>query len=92
MATNIIGTIIGEMNIGKRILLSLELPFTSPYAAIVPIGVATNMVRTATLTDVHVADIQSLNHFPSKRKNNFHTTLGTTLLVETPSTDLQKKT
>ena len=54
MATNIIGTIIGEMNIGKRILLSLELPFTSPYAAIVPIGVATNMVRTAPMVTASV--------------------------------------
>ena len=63
MATNIIGTIMGEINIGKRILLKRELPFTNPYAAIVPIGVATNMVRIATLTDVQVADIQSLNPF-----------------------------
>jgi hypothetical protein len=63
MATNIIGTIIGEINIGKRILLNRELPLTNPYAAIVPIGVATNMVRIATLTDVQVADIQSLNPF-----------------------------
>lgn len=63
MATNIIGTIIGDINIGKSILLNRELPLTSPYAAIVPIGVATNMVRIATLTDVHVADIQSLNPF-----------------------------
>ena len=63
MATNIIGTIIGDINIGKRILLIRELPLTNPYAAIVPIGVATNMVRTATLTDVQVADIQSLNPF-----------------------------
>ncbi len=63
MATNIIGTIIGEINMGKRILLNRELPLTNPYAAIVPIGVATNMVRIATLTDVQVADIQSLNPF-----------------------------
>ena len=63
MATNIIGTIIGEINIGKRTLLNREFPLTNPYAAIVPIGVATNMVRIATLTDVQVADIQSLNPF-----------------------------
>tara|TARA_Y100001968_G_C18941370_1_gene518893 strand:- start:383 stop:595 length:213 start_codon:yes stop_codon:yes gene_type:complete len=63
MATNIIGTIMGEINMGKRILLNRELPLTNPYAAIVPIGVATNMVRIATLTDVQVADIQSLNPF-----------------------------
>jgi hypothetical protein len=62
------GTIIGEINIGNRILPTLELLFTKPYAAIVPMGVATIIVSIATFTEVQVACIQSLKPFPFQEK------------------------
>jgi hypothetical protein len=59
------GTIMGEIIIGNKIVRTLLPLLINPYAAMVPIGVATKMVNTATFTDVQVAPIQSLKPIPT---------------------------
>ena len=65
MATRITGIIIGEIITGKRILRTLFPLLIKPYAAMVPMGVATKIVSTATLIEVQVAPIQSLKPIPT---------------------------